>query len=83
MVFHYKYYIEDLGGDESDAYDFSSKWDPSELRYIAEDMAKDFFDKHDGWECSWPLTFTIMHDGVSLGNMEVRMDMVPKFYASF
>jgi len=82
-MYRYKYYIKNLGYEESDAYDFSCKWDPSDLSYIAEDIAKDFFDKHDGWECSWPLIFTILHDDEVLGDMEVRMEMEPVFYASF
>ena len=50
-----------------------------EIEDIAAQCAQQDLDHHDGWESSWPKTFSIFSDGVLLGFVEVEMEMEPSF----
>jgi len=51
--------------------------------YIAEDAAQDYFDNHDGWESTWPLTFIILDENLNeLGQFVIEMEAVPQFWAT-
>jgi hypothetical protein len=53
------------------------------LRYVAQDCAEDYHSNHDGWECSWPITFTLYdsEDGPALACFEIERESEPVFYA--
>jgi hypothetical protein len=80
MKIHYTY---DGSGDSFDsAYEIESLWDLDDLEWIAEECADDFHHNHDGWERSWPVTFTLWDEqGNSLGDYEVERDVEPVFSA--
>ena len=42
-----------------DGFEFETDWSEKCLKYIAEDAAQDYHGNHDGWECHWPIEFTI------------------------
>ena len=48
--------------------------------FIASVIAEDYWDNHDGWEDSWPVTFDIYDDEHYLGKYEVEMESEPVFY---
>lgn len=48
---------------------------------IADELAEDYNDNHDGWEASWPLELRIYKDGVEVARFEVEKEMVPSFSA--
>lgn len=51
------------------------------LQDVARDAADDFYRNHDGWEVTWPLTFSIFTvKGKHLGNVGVELDFDPMFY---
>lgn len=63
---------------DSERYDFDSKFVP-ESYWLFEDAADDFYNNHDGWECSWPMRFDLYDADKWLGAREVHMDMAPQF----
>lgn len=52
-------------------------------RWLAEDCAEDYHGEHDGWECSWPMTFCIreVEGGPIVARFEVYRETVPQFTA--
>lgn len=50
--------------------------------YAASDAAEHYWDTG-GWECSWPITFTIYatEDGPAAGRFKVEMEAIPSFTA--
>lgn len=56
---------------------------PLEARHVAEKCADDFHSNHDGWECSWPRTFTLheTEDGPVVATFEIEREAVPLFIA--
>lgn len=75
-------YVPNYSFEEMDWLEFNSKYISFyDIKFLAEEMAEDYFNNSDGWERSWPLTFRI-HDGIGLFNdVEVEMEAVPTFYA--
>lgn len=72
-----KYSYQVLG----ETYEFSSRLIQSGPCLSAE-AASDFYSKHDGWECSWPLEFVILReDGSEVGTYSVERESEPVFYA--
>lgn len=63
-------------------YEFSSVFTTDAVYWLAEDAAEDFFNEHDGWDSSWPLTFRIFSDGFDLGFWSVDVERVPQFSAT-
>jgi hypothetical protein len=62
-------------------------WDltrPIELRQVARFAAADYHDKHNGWELSWPLEFSLYAsaEGECLGRFEVERFMEPTYAAT-
>lgn len=54
-----------------------------DLRYAAEEYAEHYHDNRDGWECSWPISFTVARpDGLVLGTVEVDREMQAVFRGS-
>lgn len=74
-----EYVILDLGG-EDEIYELET--DNYILQNTATEAAEDFHNNHDGWDVSsWPLTFRIIQDGKTVGDVEVDRETVPHFYA--
>lgn len=46
---------------------------------LADDLAEDFFDNHDGWESSWPQTLRIFSRGEQVAAFTVEMEREPVF----
>ena len=74
-----KYYIKDHGQTAEDAYEFKALW--SDPRFKAECAAEDFHDRHGGWECEWPITFTIVYDDAHEVDVTVEREYSPTFRA--
>jgi hypothetical protein len=75
-----KYYIKDQGMTVEDAYTLPKPfW--TDMRSVAEDAAEHFHIYHDGWECSWPITFTIVNDAGQEFDVEVDRRYDPVFVA--
>ena len=53
-----------------------------DIEEIAQECAEQDWNDHDGWESSWPKTFSIFADGDLLGFVNVDMEMEPVFSAS-
>lgn len=54
------------------AYMFDFDWE-----YVAETCAEDFRSNHDGWDCTWPLTFVIkIGDEIRAFSVELEFDPV-------
>ena len=51
---------------------------------LAEEVADDYHSMHDGWECSWPLTFSVhaSEGGPELFRCIVSRESNPEFSAS-
>ena len=79
----YRYSVSALGEEDFDeAYKFSSTFRSDSVQYLAEEAADHFHSQHDGWECSWPLTFTIWdEEGNKLDTFIVDRESVPEFHA--
>ena len=74
----YKYRV-----DDGDFYNFSSKLEPPDARFIVVDMAEDYHSFHDGWEEHWPLLFTVADESENIiGKFEVDRETIPQFIAS-
>lgn len=80
-----RYYIDDDGGGPDDASEVPEEClrhvrggDPSEF---AEAAAQHEWDRHDGWERSWPVTMTVILDDGSEQKFDVDMEAVPTFHA--
>lgn len=56
---------------------------PLEARHVAEKCADDFHSNHDGWERSWPRTFTLheTEGGPVVATFEIEREAVPVFTA--
>ena len=74
-----KYYIKDHGQTAEDAYKFEALW--SGPRSNAECAAEDFHNRHDGCECGWPITFTIVGDDGHETDVTVEREYSPTFHA--
>ena len=78
-IYEYQYGTCDTGS--TPYYELRCIWGPDDLEYLAEEAAEDYFNNHDGWESSWPLTFTIFQDEKKIGQIVVDMETVPRFHA--
>ncbi|AZZ92789.1 hypothetical protein EUZ85_19495 [Hahella sp. KA22] len=75
---------------EESTYELSTDLSPASLKYgrvlgsIAKECAEDYFNDHDGWESTWPMTFTLhlAEDGPIIGKFNVDMEQVPAFFAT-
>ena len=55
--------------------------DEADLQDIGRDAADDFYRNHDGWESSWPVTFSFFTgDGRHLGDVAVDIEFAPTFH---
>lgn len=48
---------------------------------IADELAEDYNDNHDGWEAAWPLELRIYSDNKEVARFSVEKEMVPSFSA--
>ena len=74
-----RYYVKDQGMTVEDAYKFDSPFDSPQ--WDATRAAKDFHDRHDGWDCEWPITFTIVYDDAHEVDVTVEREYIPTFHA--
>lgn len=80
---NYEYTVDERGMSfPEDTFKFSSRFDPDDPEWLAEDAAEHFHRNHDGWEASWPVTIEVFHDGLFLGRFEVDREAVPSFNAT-
>lgn len=79
-VYWWKYCVH---SDDDDVLEFNSSCDLSEDgEFLAKQAAEDYHSKHDGWESSWPIPFTIWdNSGKLIGKYTVERDVEPVFYA--
>jgi hypothetical protein len=84
-AYDYLYSMDDTVDplDCSDTLKLESYWDQDNIQYAAGDAGEDYYDNHDGWECSWPNTVHLWTaEGTFLGSYMVEMEVVPSFSAS-
>jgi hypothetical protein len=74
-----KYYIKYHGQNVEDAIDVNG-YDVDNDYYLAAVVAAEDFWTKGGWECTWPITFTIII-GDAEKDVEVEMEMIPNFSA--
>lgn len=73
---------------EESYYEMESDWDIGESEtqrgWLAEAAGQDYWSNHDGWEDTWPMTFSLhQHEGgPELARYSVNMEGVPTFYSS-
>lgn len=55
-----------------------------EQEALLEECADDYWSKHNGWESSWPLTFSLHNEenGSEIGRFTIEMEAEPRFYAT-
>ena len=79
--YEYRYRLSDNDGEFDTPIPFKSRHkQPSGLRMIAQDAARDYFN-NGGWEATWPLEFLIYSGDELLGRFEIEMEPVPEFRA--
>lgn len=76
--------VED--GPDAERYEHKGNWfipRPREARMAAEEAAEDYWQNHDGWESTWPLTFALYEteDGPELHRFRVEEESEPVFSA--
>jgi len=79
-----KYYIKEYGNGPEDAQEL-----PSGVWNCDTDCAEDFaeaaaaydHDHHDGWECTWPIVYTVVYDDGTEVDLEVEREFDPIFSA--
>jgi hypothetical protein len=80
-MYHYSFDRKDF----NDSFTFRQKVPNIDysLEDLAEEMAEDYYDNHDGWEYKdWPYDIYIWdEDGKYLGASTVHMEYSPNFYA--
>ena len=74
-----RYYIKDHGQTAEDAYKFDSPFDSP--KWDATYAAEDFHNRHDGCDCEWPITFTIVGDDGHEVDVTVDREYEPTFHA--
>ena len=74
-----KYYVKDQGMTAKDAYEFEALW--SGPRFNAECAAENFYNRHGGGECEWPLTVTLVYDDGQEIDVTVDREYSPTFHA--
>lgn len=84
MSYYYRYQINDEMFTQ-DAYKVGSDWNAystEQLAMVAEDAAKDFYYRHDGWEAEWPCEISVFDlSGNLLGTFIVEQECVPQYNA--
>lgn len=65
----------------SACYDFDHDY---EKEALLEECANDYWSNHDGWECTWPLTFSLhrTENGSEIARFTIEMEAEPRFYAT-
>jgi hypothetical protein len=61
--------------------EYDAPVDTSVDNYGAAKCAEDFFYKRDGWECTWPLTFTLLEEDGKDTDFILELEQHPSFYA--
>lgn len=53
----------------------------ADLEMMANQCAENFFNEHDGWECSWPIDITLYEteDDPVVAKLSVEMEAQPVF----
>ncbi len=78
-----KYYIKEHGETRQEASMVpAQQYEGTDPRYHAEEAAEWDFNNRDGWEYSWPVTFTIIDDNGVEHDYLVECEPVPSFYAT-
>lgn len=59
----------------------ADQWgDSDDLRWAGEQFGQYYYDDCDGWECSWPMEFTVAkEDGTILGRVYIDNEYRPYF----
>ena len=64
---------------------FAFEPDSNEMdRWMAQEAADDYHSNHDGWEATWPLTFSLheTEDGPEVARFEVERECQAVFWAA-
>jgi hypothetical protein len=77
----YRYYLPEHGQSADDSYTVDVEWGDADPELIADDAAQDYFNEHDGWESSWPLTIVVVLQDGTERKFSVDMESVPRFFA--
>jgi hypothetical protein len=78
------YYCPDDGDRPEDAQriELENVTGESDLDGLAEDLAKEIYDFHDGWEATWPMKLAVLReDKTPWFTATVEMEMEPVFYS--
>lgn len=80
-------YICSVSNNFNNSFEFESEQelheDRSDREFLAQLVAEDYHDEHDGWEDSWPVTLTIwLTDRTPIGKFVVDREYEPVFYVS-
>ena len=79
-------YYRVLDHCEDSYYETSTHWDnlKEEGRFAVQDAADNYHSEHDGWECDWPLIFSLheSEDGPEICRFSVNRAPEPVFSAS-
>lgn len=70
---------------ENSYYELDTHWDiHNDGRWAAQDAADNYHSEHDGWECSWPLIFSLheSENGPEICRFSVNREAEPVFSAS-
>lgn len=77
----YQYEVDGI----DDRFDFedsgSVDWETGRA-WVAEASAEDFFHNHDGWECCWPMVFTLYEGQTLFGKYSIDVVSQPHFYST-
>lgn len=75
---HYLYRVQERTSDDSECYRFVSL--ARSVHGVVQEAARDFHQRHDGWEAHWRLTIRLLSEsGALLGEFEVDREPAPVF----
>lgn len=76
-----RYYIKDHGETAGDTLELPGCYLAHDF-ISAMEAAEDFWHDHNGWDCQWPVTITLVDDDGVESDWDVEMEAVPSFSAS-
>lgn len=81
MKFYYCVYDKQEDPDDREEYSTKFFYTPPEYWLLMDEIAKDFYNEHDGWDHSWPLDFFLWDDKHEyIGKFIVEIEHKPSFF---
>lgn len=75
-----KFWRTDYSQDDAITFEVDQWGDSDDLRWAAEQFGEHYYNERDGWECSWPMEFTVAkEDGTILGRVDIDKEDRPYF----